>query len=302
MSDRFGRVAVLLGGPTAEREVSIKSGTMVVDGLRQRNIDAYAVDAGFDVMEKLEDTRADRVFIALHGPWGENGIIQGSLEVAQIPYTGSGVLGSALSMDKVRSKLLWSGTDIPTPDFVALPGEESLQPAIDRLGLPVFVKPVHEGSSIGVTRVDSAQQLRGAWTGAKELDSEVMAEVCIEGPELTIAILGDQALPAIRLETPRTFYDYEAKYVSDTTRYLCPCGLPDEVERSLQEQSLRAFELLGCSGWGRVDLMLDDRGDPYFLEVNTVPGMTDHSLVPIAARQAGIEFPELVERILEMTL
>lgn len=302
MSDRFGRVAVLLGGPTAEREVSLKSGAMILQGLLDRDIDAFSIDADPSVLFRLQETQADRVFIALHGPWGENGVIQGALETVQMPYTGSGVLGCALSMDKIRSKQLWMGTGIPTPAFVELYDEESLQRAIGQLQLPLFIKPVHEGSSIGVTRVDSIDALERAWTSAKELDNEVMAEVCIQGPELTIAVLQDHALPTIRLETPRAFYDYEAKYHSDATRYLCPCGLPEELEITLQAQAVRAFQLLGCSGWGRVDLMLDEMNRPYFLEVNTVPGMTDHSLVPMAAKQAGMDFPHLAERILETSL
>ena len=302
MSGRYGRVAVLLGGPTAEREVSLKSGAMILEALLERGIDAYAVDADANVLARLEETGADRAFIALHGPWGENGVIQGALETAQIPYTGSGVLGCALSMDKIRSKQLWMGTGIPTPDFVELKDAESLRTALDRLQLPLFVKPVHEGSSIGVTRVDSGDALERAWGDARKLDGEVMAEVCVQGAELTIAILHDWALPTIRLETPRAFYDYEAKYLSDATRYLCPCGLPEELEAALQTQAVRAFQLLGCTGWGRVDLMLDENMEPYFLEVNTVPGMTDHSLVPMAAREAGMGFPELVERILETSL
>lgn len=302
MSGRFGKVAVLLGGSTAERDVSLKSGAMILKGLLNKNIDAFSIDADSSVLTRLQDTKANRVFIALHGPWGENGIIQGALETIEMPYTGSGVLGCALSMDKVRSKQLWIGTGIPTPDFVELRKQGDLQQAVDTLGLPLFVKPVHEGSSIGVSRVNSEDALEQAWASAKKLDREVMAEVCIEGPELTIAVLQDHALPTIRLETPRTFYDYEAKYHSDTTQYLCPCGLAQELEADLQKLALRAFQVLGCSGWGRVDLMLDQSDNPYFLEVNTVPGMTDHSLVPMAAKEAGMEFPELVERILETSL
>lgn len=302
MSDRFGKVAVLSGGPTSEREVSLKSGAMILEGLLQRGIEAFAIDADSSVLTQLEDSHADRAFIALHGPWGENGIVQGALETVRMPYTGSGVLGCALSMDKVRSKQLWLGTGVPTPDFIELHRQEDLQQAVVRLGLPLFIKPVHEGSSIGVTRIDSEDALEQAWISAKELDNEVMAEVCVNGPELTIAVLQDHALPTIRLETPRSFYDYEAKYHSDTTRYLCPCGLAQELEAALQMQAVRAFRLLGCAGWGRVDLMLDENDHPFFLEVNTVPGMTDHSLVPMAARQAGMEFPELVEQILETSL
>jgi len=302
VTDRFGKVAVLLGGLSAEREVSLKSGAMIHEGLKDRGIDACIIDADANVLNELKQAGADRAFIALHGPWGEDGVIQGALETIGLPYTGSGVLGCALSMDKIRSKQLWLGTGIPTPDFVELKEEQSLGLAIDELQFPLFVKPVHEGSSIGVTRVDSEDALEQAWRDAKELDDAVIAESGVEGPELTIAILQEWALPVIRLETPRTFYDYEAKYQCSTTRYLCPCGLPGDLESALQAQALRAFQLLGCSGWGRVDLMLDAQNSPYFLEVNTVPGMTDHSLVPMAAKQAGMEFSELTERILETSL
>ncbi len=302
MSGRFGRVAVLLGGPSAEREVSLKSGGAVLEALRRSGVHAVAVDADGTVLDRLRAERAERAFIALHGRWGEDGVIQGALEVAGIPYTGSGVLGSALAMDKLRSKQLWQGAGIPTPAYVELGGDIRIEQVVDGLGLPLFVKPSREGSSIGVSRVDTIDQLEAAWEQARLVDDRVIAERCIQGIELTVGVLGEEALPTIRLETPRTFYDYEAKYLSDTTRYLCPCGLDGQIERRLQEQSLAAFRLLDCSGWGRVDLMLDANGNPYFLEVNTVPGMTDHSLVPMAARAAGIEFDELVLRILETSL
>lgn len=302
MSGRFGKVAVLMGGPSSEREVSLKSGQAVLAGLLEAGIDAVAIDAGPGVLAELEMRGAERAFIALHGPWGEDGVIQGALETIGMPFTGSGVLGSALAMDKLRSKQLWMSTDVPTPAFARLKEESDLDAAVRKLGLPMFVKPSREGSSIGVARVDTGEGLRRAWTAARELDTCVIAEECIKGGELTIAILGGEALPAIRLETPHAFYDYAAKYEADTTRYLCPCGLDAARERQLQALAVSAFDALGCSGWGRVDLMLDEAGRPYLLEVNTVPGMTDHSLVPMAAKAAGMTFPQLVTRILETSL
>ena len=252
--------------------------------------------------DRLRDVAARRVFIALHGPWGEDGVVQGALETVGLPYTGSGVLGCALAMDKLRSKQIWRGVGIPTPPWTVLDNETALERALDELGVPLFVKPSREGSSIGVSRVDTFDQLVSAWREARERDDCVLAEKCIQGSELTIAILGARALPVIRLETPRDFYDYAAKYEAESTRYLCPSGLAPEVEASLQDRAMAAFEALACVGWGRVDLMLDRDSRPYFLEVNTVPGMTDHSLVPMAARAAGIGFPELVVRILETSL
>jgi D-alanine-D-alanine ligase len=302
MNPRFGKVAVLMGGPSAEREVSLKSGQAVLAGLLEAGVDTFAVDADAAVLRELETRGADRAFIALHGPWGEDGVIQGALETIGMPYTGSGVLGSALAMDKLRSKQVWMSTGIPTPAFTVLHGEQDLDAANGELGLPMFVKPSREGSSLGVTKVTGGENLHSAWSAARALDACVLAEQCIQGKELTIAILGGNALPAIRLETPHTFYDYAAKYEADTTRYLCPCGLEVSLEQQLQTLALAAFEALGCSGWGRVDLMLDEAERPYFLEVNTVPGMTDHSLVPMAAQAAGITFPQLVTHILETSL
>ncbi len=302
MSPDFGKVAVLMGGPSSERAVSLKSGQAVLAGLQSAGVDAFALDADAQVLAVLAQQGAARAFIALHGPWGEDGVIQGALETIGMPYTGSGVLGSALAMDKLRSKQLWQSTGFPTPQYQVLMDEAALETTLQTLGLPLFVKPSREGSSIGVTRVDTPQQLHSAWLAARELDQCVLAEQLIAGAELTVAVLQDRALPIIRLETPRTFYDYAAKYEADDTRYLCPCGLPGELEQGLQDQALDAFRALGCEGWGRVDLMLDEAQQPYFLEVNTVPGMTDHSLVPMAARAAGMDFPELVRRILETSL
>ena len=295
----FGKVAVLMGGPSAEREVSLKSGNAVLAALKRKGIDAHGIDADKSTLRFLEDGKFERVFIALHGRWGEDGVIQGALEVLDLPYTGSGVLGSALGMDKLRSKYLWSASGIPTPEYVVLEPNADLSKVAEKLGLPVFVKPVREGSSLGISKAKTLAELKAARETAAKYDDQVIAERFIDGAEITCGILGDQALPLIKIETDREFYDYEAKYILDTTRYLCPCGLPADRERAVQNLALRAFEALGCSGWGRVDFMLDKAGHAYALEVNTVPGMTDHSLVPKAAKQAGVNFDELVVRILE---
>jgi D-alanine-D-alanine ligase len=299
---QFGKVAVLMGGTSAEREVSLKSGKAVLEGLLRCGIDAHGVDAGQDVCRQLEQGGYDRVFIVLHGRGGEDGVIQGVLESMQLPYTGSGVLGSALGMDKLRSKLLWSGMGLPTPAFALLDGSSDFDQVESELGLPLMVKPVHEGSSIGMSKVCEKGGLRGAWQQAAEYDAGVIAEQWIEGSEYTTAILQGEALPLIRLQVANEFYDYEAKYLSEQTHYHCPCGLDQETERQLQQLSLQAFEAIGASGWGRVDLMLDQQQQPWLIEVNTVPGMTDHSLVPMAAKARGIGFDELVEKILAGTL
>ena len=297
----FGRVAVLMGGRSAEREISLKSGRAVHAALLQRGVDAHAVDAGEDVWQQL-DQGFDRVFIILHGRGGEDGMIQGALEILGLPYTGSGVLGSALGMDKLRSKWLWQALGLAVPEFVVIDDESHPDELIARLGLPLMIKPSREGSSLGVSKVTDAAQLPAALAAARELDDCVIAERFIQGGEYTCAILGHQALPMIRIETPRAFYDYQAKYFATDTRYLCPCGLDQAQEAELQRLALRAFQALGCYGWGRVDFMVDSAGRPWLIEVNTVPGMTDHSLVPMAARQAGLSFDDLVWRILEETL
>lgn len=299
MSRNFGKVAVLMGGPSAEREVSLKSGNAVLAALKRKGVDAHGFDADKSTLRQLEDGKFERVFIVLHGRWGEDGVIQGALEVLDLPYTGSGVLGSALGMDKLRTKYLWSAAGIPTPEYAVLNAGTDFDKVSAKLGLPVFVKPVREGSSLGVSKAKTVAELKTAWKSAAKFDDLVIAERFIDGAEITCGILGDQALPLVRIETDREFYDYEAKYILDTTRYLCPCGLPAEQERAIQELALRAFRALGCSGWGRVDFMLDKSERAYAIEVNTVPGMTDHSLVPKAAKQAGMGFDELVLRILE---
>jgi len=296
----FGKVAVLLGGRSAEREVSLKSGSMVLGALISRGVDAHPFDPRDRDLAALIAERFDRVFIALHGRYGEDGTIQGVLELLGIPYTGAGVMASALAMDKWRTKLVWTAAGIPTPRYELVDAESDFAAVAARLGLPIMVKPANEGSSIGMTKVREADALRDAWALAAQYDPLVIAEQFIDGAELTIGVLGSEALPAIRLETPRDFYDYEAKYIADDTRYILPCGLPEAEERRIARESLRAFDTLGCRGWGRVDLMVDRAGAPYFLEVNTSPGMTDHSLVPMAARHAGIPFDELCVRILAL--
>jgi D-alanine-D-alanine ligase len=297
---RFGRVGVLFGGRSAEREVSLKSGSMVLAALQRKGVDAHAFDPRDHGLDALFRARFDRVFIALHGRYGEDGTLQGALELAGIPYTGSGVLASALAMDKWRTKLVWQAAGVPTPRYELLGADSDFPAVAKRLGLPIMVKPANEGSSIGMSKVRRAEDLHEAYALAANYDRLVIAEQFIDGPELTAGVLGRDALPLIRLETPRDFYDYEAKYVADDTRYICPCGLPAGEERAIQAAVVRAFDVLGCRGWGRVDLMLDGAGHPHFLEVNTSPGMTDHSLVPMAARAAGLSFDDLCVRILEL--
>lgn len=295
-----GKVAVLLGGRSAERAVSLNSGAAVLAALRAAGVDAHAVDtAEGNLPERLVKGGFARAFIALHGRGGEDGVIQGMLETLGMPYTGSGVLASALGMDKLRTKQIWQSTGIPTPDFALLQDENDVAAARDSLHYPVIVKPAHEGSSIGISRVASATTLLQAWQEAAQFDSSVLVEQWIDGPEYTAGILGDTALPLILLETPHAFYDYAAKYQADTTRYIIPCGLDAERERQLQQQSLDAFRAVGARGWGRVDFMLDSTGNPWFIEVNTVPGLTDHSLVPMAAKASGVAFDALVLKILD---
>jgi D-alanine-D-alanine ligase len=298
---RFGKVAVLLGGRAAEREVSLKSGAAVLAALQRQGVNAHPLDPDDRILERLREGAFDRAFIILHGRGGEDGVIQGALETVGLPYTGSGVLGSALGMDKYRTKLVWEGRGLPTAASVLLTKSRDLEDAA-ALGFPLMVKPAHEGSSIGMARVEDPASLAAAWQAAREYDSEVLAERWIQGAEYTCAILGREALPLIRLETPHAFYDYDAKYRADSTRYHCPCGLPAAEEVRLQELALDAFGTAGAGGWGRVDLMVDAEGRPFLLEINTVPGMTDHSLVPMAARVAGLDFDTLVLRILETSL
>ncbi|HJV12201.1 MAG TPA: D-alanine--D-alanine ligase [Burkholderiales bacterium] len=296
----FGKVAVLYGGRSAEREVSLKSGGMVLAALRKKGVDAHPFDPKDRDLQDLVRERFARVFIALHGRFGEDGTVQGVLEWLGIPYTGSGVLASALAMDKLRTKRLWAAEGLPTARYEVLDKASDLKAVAKRLGTPLFVKPASEGSSVGMSKVRKSADLEEAFALAVNYDPVVLAEKFIDGPELTVAILGEQVLPIIRIETPREFYDYEAKYIADDTRYLIPCGLPARKEKELQALSLQAFRALGCRGWGRVDLMLDKRGRPYLLEVNTSPGMTDHSLVPMAARAVGTSYEDLCVKVLEM--
>jgi D-alanine-D-alanine ligase len=293
----MGRVALLLGGWAAEREVSLNSGAQVLAALQTLGVDVTAIDPRDDGISGLADF--DRAFIIVHGRGGEDGVLQALLEMLEVPYTGTGVLGSSLGMDKLRTKLVWRGAGLPTPQFARLQADSNWEAIIHELGSPLMVKPSREGSSIGMAKVATAAELQQAYQVAAEYDKQVIAERWISGPEYTIAILGEQALPVIRLETPHTFYDYDAKYRATTTRYHCPCGLPAAAEAELQALALEAFQLAGGHGWGRVDLMCDSDGKPWLLEVNTVPGMTDHSLVPMAARAAGLSFEELVWQILQ---
>jgi D-alanine-D-alanine ligase len=296
---KLGKVAVLLGGKSAEREVSLNSGGMVLKALRSKGVDAHPFDPKEKDFAALEKERFERVFIALHGRFGEDGTVQGILEWLGIPYTGSGVLASALAMDKLRTKRIWAAEGLPTAPHAVLTRESNLKSVSRTLRFPLFVKPAREGSSVGMSKVKRAADLEEAFALAVNYDPVVLAEKFIDGAELTVAILGEQVLPIIRIETPREFYDYEAKYLANDTRYLIPCGLSKTKEKQIQALCLKAFKALGCEGWGRVDLMLDRRGRPYLLEINTAPGMTDHSLVPMAARAVGIGYEDLCVKILE---
>ncbi len=299
---RFGRVAVIMGGTSAEREVSLRSGAQVLQGLLSAGVDAFGMDLGAEGQEpiaQLLEAKFDRAFLILHGRGGEDGTIQGVLEMLKKPYTGSGVAASALGMDKLRSKQLWLGAGLPTPVFAILDDDVDLVEVEQRLGYPMMVKPAHEGSSIGMSKVRNLDELKAAYQAAREYDRSVLAEQWVHGPEFTIALLAGQALPVIRLETPHEFYDFDAKYQANDTHYYFDTGLDEQQAKTLQSLALTAFETAGCRGWGRVDAMMDDRGQFQLLEVNTAPGMTDHSLVPMAAREAGLSFEELVLTILD---
>ena len=298
-ANSFGKVAVFMGGRSAEREISLMSGNAVLAALKRKAVDAHAFDTRDRDLHELRSQGFDRVFVALHGRYGEDGTVQGALELMGIPYTGSGVMASSLAMDKWRTKLVWIAASIPTPRFVMLEAGSDFKAVAKDLGLPLIVKPSREGSTIGLTKVTRAQDVETAYRKAEEHDDMVLAEEFIAGAEVTASILGEQALPLIRIEAPGGSYDYQAKYFSDETRYFCPSGLPPAQESRIQALAVRASRILDCRGWGRVDVMLDAKGEPYLLEANTVPGMTGHSLVPMAAKVAGITFDDLVVRILE---
>lgn len=301
----FGRVAVLFGGSSAERSVSLKSGAEVLRGLQQANVDAFGIDLcidGADPLAQLQQAVFDRAFLIMHGRGGEDGTLQGVLEIMAKPYTGSGVMASALGMDKVKCKQIWRAAGLPTPAYVVPDEATDLQWLAEQLGFPMIVKPAHEGSSIGMSKVCSATELAQAIATARQFDRAVLVESWVSGPEFTIAVLNGQALPIIRLETPHEFYDFEAKYQANDTQYHFDNELTEAQQTELKRLSEQAFEMVGCRGWGRVDVMLDPQRGFQLLEVNTLPGMTDHSLVPMAARQAGISFEELVVTILRGSL
>ncbi|MBK5143305.1 D-alanine--D-alanine ligase [Budviciaceae bacterium BWR-B9] len=298
------KVAVLLGGTSAERDVSLNSGAAVLAGLREAGVDAHPIDPKMYPVAQLKADGFDKVFIALHGRGGEDGTLQGLLEFLGLPYTGSGVMASALTMDKLRTKLLWQGSNLPVSPYVALNAEQLAQVDTDaiikQLGLPLIVKPSSEGSSVGMSKVNAETELLPALKEAFKHDTSVLIEKWLSGPEFTVAILGDEVLPSIRIQPAGVFYDYQAKYISDDTQYFCPSGLSDELESQIRALAAAAYKAVGCRGWGRVDVMQDSDGQFYLLEVNTAPGMTNHSLVPMAARQHGLSFSQLVVKILAL--
>ena len=300
MSNTFGKVAVLLGGKSGEREVSLNSGSAVLAALQAQGIDAEAFDPATRPLHDLE--QFDAAFISLHGRFGEDGTMQGALELFGIPYTGSGVMASAIGMDKWRTKLIWHAAGVTTPAFEVVNIDSDFAAIEKKLGLPLFVKPANEGSSIGISKVKVSGDLKAAYELASKSDPLVIAEQFVGGGEYTVGILGDQVLPIVRIVPANEFYDFEAKYLRDDTQYLCPCGLPAEQEAKIQAEALQAFKAIGGTGWGRVDFLMDEAGKHYFLEVNTSPGMTDHSLVPMAAKAAGITLADLVKRILTLAV
>ena len=297
--EQFGRVAVMMGGSAAEREVSLRSGAAVYEALKRKGVDAITIDVTGSPIDALAGQEIDRVFNIIHGRGGEDGVLQGVLEVLGIPYTGSRVMASALTMDKLRTKLCWQGYGLITPKWHVLKDEADLDRCIEKLGFPVIVKPAQEGSSIGMSKATNRDELQKALTVAAKYRCDVYAEAWVTGKEYTVAVLDGEALPVIRLETPNAFYDYEAKYQATTTQYHCPCGLSQDQEQFIKNLAATACQVVGVKGWGRVDVFIDDLGQYQLIEVNTVPGMTDHSLVPMAARQAGMDFDELVWRVLE---
>jgi len=298
--EEFGKVAVLFGGRSAEREVSLKSGAAVLAALQRSGVDAHAFDPASHGLHELQEQGFKRVFIALHGRYGEDGTVQGALELMGIPYTGSGVMASALAMDKFRTKLVWQAMKLPVPDYALLTAESDWDAVVQQLGLPLFVKPANEGSSVGISKVKKVEDLPAAFAEAARHDTLVIAERFVGGGEYTAAILGKQALPTIKIVPANEFYDYEAKYLRDDTTYLCPSDLSAEKETEMRHLAQQAFDVIGGTGWGRVDFLKDEYGKLYLLEINTSPGMTDHSLVPMAARVAGKSFDQLVMDILEL--
>lgn len=294
----LGHVGVLYGGLSSEREISLQSGKAVLEALLAMDIHATGIDLSDSPISQIQAAQLDRVFIVLHGPGGEDGTVQGLLNLLHLPYTGSGMLASALAMDKLKTKCLWRGLQLPTPDSVLLESSSNWDDVLEALGGEVFVKPVSQGSSFGMARVSEPSMLERAYCNAQHYDRQVMAEQCIHGSEYTVALLNDRALPTIGLKTNRDFYDFEAKYLADDTQYLCPCGLSAEKEAEISELALQAFSVLGCEGWGRVDFMADSEQNFYLLEANTIPGMTSHSLVPMAAQAYGLSFEQLVLQIL----
>lgn len=302
MTQSFGRVGVLYGGVSGEREVSLMSGAGVCAALREAGVDAHLFDTGRQSLAELAAAGFERVFVALHGRFGEDGTMQGALELLRIPYTGSGPLASSLAMDKVATKHLWLQHGLPTPRFAVLDCQADPADLVGQLGLPLIVKPPHEGSTLGLTRVESADQLPQALALACRHDDRILAEQFIRGRELTVPILGAgqaaHALPVIEIIAPQGNYDYEHKYVSNETRYVCPAELPEELARRIQDLSVQAYRVLGCEGWGRADVMLDGQGQPWLLEMNTSPGMTSHSLVPMGAKAAGMSYGQLCLSIL----
>ena len=301
-STRFGKVAVLYGGWAAERPVSLKSGAAVLAALQESGVDAHGIDVDRNILSVLQAGHYDRVFNILHGRGGEDGVIQGALELLDLPYTGCGVKASAISMDKLMTKRLWLGAGLPTPNYRVLTAETDFEAVVAELGLPLIVKPASEGSSIGISKVTEVAALKPAYAAAANSDPVVIVEQWITGAEYTAGILAGEPLPLIRIEVPGVLYDYEAKYISNDTRYFCPCGLTEAEEQAMRNLALTAFAVVGGQGWGRVDMMRDQQGKAWLIEVNTNPGMTDHSLVPMAARAVGMDFKALVLRILETTL
>lgn len=302
MQDKFGKVAVLYGGWAAERPVSLKSGAAVLKALQDSGVDAHGIDVDRNIIKILQEGGFDRVFNILHGAGGEDGVLQGALEILGLPYTGCGVMASAISMDKLMTKRVWAGAGLPTPAYRVLTADSDFAAVVAELGLPLMVKPATEGSSIGMSKVKLAEELEGAYRKAAECSAVVIAEQWVTGAEYTAGMVAGESLPLIRLEVPGEFYDFEAKYISNDTRYHCPCGLAVTEEKAMQQLARQAFDAVGGRGWGRVDMMRDQQGRAWLIEVNTNPGMTDHSLIPMGARAVGLDFNALVVRILETTL